>query len=260
MILATLGICLLLYRWGTRGNGDLGALTRALQHGQELESHVEAARRRDEAKRALAAEVLAGKLSLLEAADQFRRLDEADLGFPEQILPSAGEERPLGENVLDAVWEVLGHQERYAAAARWYAAVFAAHPHLLPGPPSWHRYHAACAAAQAAAGQGQDGADLDEKTRVGFRQHALDWLRDELEARRRLLARGGSADSLHLEHWLEDPAFAGVRRPDALDRLPEAERQAWHKLWADVADTRARAEGATVPAQKAGSRIPLPER
>ena len=46
---ATLGICLALYRWGARGIGDLWTLTRAVQHGEKLEAHVEASRRRDEA-------------------------------------------------------------------------------------------------------------------------------------------------------------------------------------------------------------------
>jgi hypothetical protein len=63
-----------------------------------------------------------------------------------------------------------------------------------------------------------------------------------------------------LKHCLEDRAFAGVRGPDALSRLPEAERQAWQKLWADVTDTRARAEGTSLPDQKTDSKIPLQER
>jgi hypothetical protein len=63
-----------------------------------------------------------------------------------------------------------------------------------------------------------------------------------------------------MEHWLATPDFASVRGPDALGRLPEAERQAWQKLWADVADTLARAEGTTRPEQRAGSRRSVPER
>jgi hypothetical protein len=51
-----------------------------------------------------------------------------------------------------------------------------------------------------------------------------------------------------------------VREPDARGRLPAAERQAWQRLWADVADTLARAEGTTPPEQKAGSQVPLAER
>jgi hypothetical protein len=82
---------------------------------------------------------------------------------------------------------VLARQQRFAAAARWYTEEFNADPCLLAGPADCHLYDAARAAALAGCGQGRDAADLDEKTRVGFRQHALDWLRDELEARRRLL-------------------------------------------------------------------------
>jgi hypothetical protein len=42
---------------------------------------------------------------------------------------------------------------------------------------------------------------------------------------------------------MADPDFAGVRGDKALAKLPEAERQAWQKAWADVAHTLALAEG-----------------
>jgi hypothetical protein len=66
-----------------------------------------------------------------------------------------------------------------------------------------------------------------------------------LEARRQLLEQepgkthGTVAD--HLQRWLGDIPFAGVRGPEALARLPEAERQAWQELWTDIADALARA-------------------
>jgi serine/threonine-protein kinase len=123
-----------------------------------------------------------------------------------------------------------------------------------------HRYHAARAAALAGCGQGRDAADLDEKGRAAFRRQALDWLRAELEVRRRLVETDPAGFHVGMEHWLEDPDFAGVRGPEALARLPEAERQAWQKLWVDVADTLARAQGKAPPEPKAGSKIPLPER
>jgi hypothetical protein len=41
---------------------------------------------------------------------------------------------------------------------------------------------------------------------------------------------------------LQAPDFAGVRSA-ALAKLPEAELQAWRQLWADVAETLARARG-----------------
>jgi hypothetical protein len=51
-----------------------------------------------------------------------------------------------------------------------------------------------------------------------------------------------------MRRWLADPDFAGVRGPEALARLPEAERPAWQQLWADVAATLAAARGKPTPA------------
>jgi hypothetical protein len=62
-----------------------------------------------------------------------------------------------------------------------------------------------------------------------------------------------------MRHWLTDRDFAGVRGAESLARLPEAERQAWHQLWADVADTRARALRTTVREQEAGGKVQRPE-
>jgi len=44
--------------------------------------------------------------------------------------------------------------------------------------------------------------------------------------------------------------FAGVREPEALARLPEAERQSWQELWRRVADTLARAQARMTPTKK----------
>ena len=45
-----------------------------------------------------------------------------------------------------------------------------------------------------------------------------------------------------MRHWREDIDFAGVRGPEALAKLPEAERKPWQELWDDVANTLARAQ------------------
>jgi hypothetical protein len=261
---AALGNCLALCRWGAGGDRDLAGLARAVRSGDELEATIEVGRHRDEAKRALAAEVIAGTMSLREAADHFRRLDEANSGFFAHVLPPPRDERFYCDRVLDTVWGVLGHPQRYAAAARWYAEAFTAHPHLLAGPPAGQRYYAARAAALAGCGQGRDAADLDEESRAHFRRQALDWLRDELEAQRRLLGtepeKIGWILANGLQRWLWDSDFAGVRGPDALARLPAAERQAWQRLWADVANTLGRAQRTTVREQEAGSQVQRPER
>jgi hypothetical protein len=260
---AASGIGLALYRWSARGNGDLLALAWAVQHNEELESRVEGVRRRYQAKRALAAEVVAGRMSLREAAGHFRRLEEADPDYPPDSPRPPGDEQALCVQVLYFLGEILGEQGRYAAAARWYAEAFAAHPQLLAGPPTGHRYQAACASARAGCGQGRDAADLDATSRAGLRRQAFDWLRAALEARRRLLKQGPqiarSTVALDMEIWLKDPGFAGVRGTEALARLPEAERQAWQKLWGEVTDTLAWAWGRIPPEPRAGSKVPLPE-
>jgi hypothetical protein len=88
----------------------------------------------------------------------------------------------------------------------------------------------------------------DEATRAKLRSQALAWLKAELAVWGRLLGGGdpqGRADvAKTLRHWKVDTDLAGVRDPDALARLTEAERAAWWALWADVeaflklADTR----------------------
>jgi hypothetical protein len=80
------------------------------------------------------------------------------------------------------------------------------------------RYDAACAAALAGCGNGKDTAKLSGDERAAFRKQALDWLRADL-----------------------------VRGPEALAKLPEAERQSWQKLWSDVADLLKQAEGKPAP-------------
>jgi hypothetical protein len=248
--LAAIGTALALGRWGAQGNGDPVPLAWEVQRGEELGAHLEVARRRDEAKRALAAEVIAGQMTVREAAGLFRRLNDAASDYPASLPRPPGRERALRHEVLDWVWVVLSHQQRYAAAARWYAEAFAAYPDLLLGPPTGHRYYAARAAVLAGCGKGRDAADLDPESRAGFRHRALGWLRAELEAQRRLLEREPAQNSFiagGLQHWLRHPYFAGVRELDMLAQLPEAERQAWQKLWADVAATRARALGMIPP-------------
>ncbi len=70
--------------------------------------------------------------------------------------------------------------------------------------------------------------------RVGGRDLRAQGLRADLDAWRGLLDKARPAASQQLRHWLRDPDFAGVRGPDALAKLLEAERQDWQKLWADV--------------------------
>jgi tetratricopeptide (TPR) repeat protein len=130
-------------------------------------------------------------------------------------------------------------------AARFFEEAFDAQPTLATNLGTFHRYNAACAAALAGCGQGQDADTPDDRDRGRLRRQALDWLRADLDEWRRLLDKEPdkvrSVLVQQMRIWLGDPDFAGVRGPEALARLPEAEREPWRRLWDDVATTLDRA-------------------
>jgi serine/threonine protein kinase len=101
-----------------------------------------------------------------------------------------------------------------------------------------HRYRAAATAARAGCGQGEDS-KLDEKDRALLRRQALDLLQVDLDFWARRAESGPEADRTASQRWLrrwqQDPDLEGVRSPDSLDKLPEAERTAWRKFWSQVA-------------------------
>jgi serine/threonine-protein kinase len=127
---------------------------------------------------------------------------------------------------------------RYAAAARLYADAFAAAPRLADDLTAGYRYDAACCAALAAAGRGEDGADRTEAERDRLRRQALAWLRDDLGAWSKRLdgddAGAREEARRELTHRQEDADLAGFRDADAVDKLPEDDREACRRLWAGV--------------------------
>jgi serine/threonine-protein kinase len=150
-----------------------------------------------------------------------------------------GKERPADSRERLGLAYVCGLKKRYVAAVKVYADGFAADARLAEGLAPDHRYNAACYAALAAAGQGQDASKLDEKERARLRQQALAWLRADLAARAKRLEGGTpqerAATQKHLRHSQQDSDLATVRDAAALAKLPEAERVEWNKLWAEVA-------------------------
>jgi tetratricopeptide (TPR) repeat protein len=201
------------------------------------------------------------------------RAAQAHLGEAEQMarlvdrLPDVlgGKDRPR-----DAA-EHLGfarlcqrYRKQYAAAARLYEEAFAAQPDLVASPDNGLRYNAACAAALAGCGAGGDPAPLTDAERAGLRKQALDWLRADLGASHGLLDKGRDQDrsavAQRMQHSLADSDFLGVRGPEALGKLPEAEREGWRQLWADVAATLARAQEKGRPETKAVAPAAGPKR
>jgi serine/threonine-protein kinase len=166
---------------------------------------------------------------------QCERLVDLDRRLPALL---AGDAEPVNatEQIEFAVLCALPCRRLHATAARLYADAFAAR--MLPdgellgiNPEQQHRYKAARSAALAAAGQAEDARELPDKVIAMLRRQALRWLTDELAYSRRM---GRPVVARRLTPWLKDAGLASVREPEALDRLPPDERQAWRRLWKDV--------------------------
>jgi tetratricopeptide (TPR) repeat protein len=187
--------------------------------------------------------------SALLRAEQLARLDKRLTA----VLAGQDQPKDAAERIAFA-----RHCQRFrklnAAAVHFFAEGFAKLPALAEDLQVAHRYNAACAAALAGCGKGADAKDLDAKERTQLRQQALDWLRADLKAWRDVMVKGAnqacSDTAKQMSQWLADVDFAGVRGPEALARLPKAERLAWQQLWADVANTLARSEETTARAKK----------
>jgi hypothetical protein len=136
-----------------------------------------------------------------------------------------------------------------SAAARLYAAAFTSVPKLADDLNAAHRYHAACCAARAGAGKGQDAAKLADKEKTKLRQQALAWLRDNLKEYAKQLedadARTRQALQQTLQHRQKDTDLDSVRGVKALVQLPEAERAAWQQLWGEVESLLKKAQEGT---------------
>jgi hypothetical protein len=67
---------------------------------------------------------------------------------------------------------------------------------------------------------------------------ALAWLRAHLSVGSAQVAKATPQEwevaAKELRHWQADSDLAGMRDAAALARLPQAERAAWQRLWADV--------------------------
>jgi hypothetical protein len=73
----------------------------------------------------------------------------------------------------------------------------------------------------------------------------MGWLKAELLAWTKHLESGPPQArpdiAQTLDHWKQDSDLDGLRDAEALARLPEAEREDWQSLWADVDAILARA-------------------
>ncbi len=132
--------------------------------------------------------------------------------------------------------QFLKHQ--FNNAAVFYAEAFNLRPEVANDLRLGYRFDAACAAALAGAGQGEDVASFQELDRQRQRTQARHWLQDDLGLWTKLAASDKGVDRAlaraAMLRWKQERAFAGVRGKDALQKLNEGERVAWQKFWDDV--------------------------
>jgi eukaryotic-like serine/threonine-protein kinase len=176
---------------------------------------------------------------------QCQRLVELDRKLPAVL---GGDAEPAGPAERLEVAGLCGRYKRlHAAAARLADEAFTADHRLAADLNAQHRYNAACSAALAAAGQGEDARLLPDKVALMLRLRARRWLRADLDAYAQVLQRGSPAVKKvirqRLAHWQTDPDLAPVRERAALARLPADERELWRELWTEVGILRERAGG-----------------
>jgi hypothetical protein len=161
------------------------------------------------------------------------------------ILQGEASPRDAGECL--ALAEFCYKTGRHSTATRFAEEAFAEKPTLVDDLETGHRYNAACYAALAGSSQGRNEPMPDESTRIKFREKARVWLRNELAAWTKSLTGGDEKIRQSLvkefDHWNVDLDLAGIRDEAALAKLPEAEREAFRKLWADVEALRVKAGG-----------------
>jgi serine/threonine-protein kinase len=149
-----------------------------------------------------------------------------------------GEDRPAAADCLDLAG-LCYVKKHFATAARLYAEALAAKPELTEDLRAGHRFNAACAAALAGGGHGDDVAGLKEGEWEALRKQARDWLRLDLAAWARKVDSGTDADRIQaqktLAPWRDDPDLAGLRDADAVAKLSATERQECLALWQEVA-------------------------
>jgi Flp pilus assembly protein TadD len=193
-----------------------------------------------------------------ESLDAYRKGHELGSKWPDWRYPSAdwvrqtermaalearlpavirGEDKPKDGAEGIVLADMAYQTGRNGASARLYAGAFESDPTLAEDMNSVTRYNAACAAALAASGRGEDRL-TGEKDKARWRTQAVAWLKADL-AHWGQQAEGGKPEAKGivvqtLRHWKDDSDLAGLRDEAALKALPEEEQAACRALWAEV--------------------------
>jgi hypothetical protein len=110
-------------------------------------------------------------------------------------------------------------------------------PSIANTPELSRRNNAACAAALAACGRGDDATDFTDEQHATLRIQARGWLCADLglwKQADRAPPREREAARKTLSNWRVDRHLAGLRDPDPLWNLPQAERDEGRAIWSEV--------------------------
>ncbi len=129
-------------------------------------------------------------------------------------------------------------RQLHAASARLWDETFSKSPRYAEDPNTGYRFAAACSAALAATGQGQEVPLTDQPVRDRLRKKAIDWLEADLTLCAAMIETGSyperSAIPTRLSYWRVVPDLAGVRDPAALADIPADEHRRCTALWSRV--------------------------
>ena len=166
---------------------------------------------------------------------QAEREEALSARFPALIR---GEDSPKDNTERLTLARMAFDRKLFAASARHWSEALANDRELRNDRQADHPYRAAVAAALAGFGLGKDEPPPDDPAKAKLRRKALEDLKIELAARSKLIEAGSpetrKAVARDLSRWKEDRGLAGVRDPEALARLPEAERKEWQAHWAEA--------------------------
>lgn len=186
-------------------------------------------------------------LDLLPDGSRYRgaavqQLQDCDLMLAlEARLPAvlAGDDKPTDSAECLQFADLCRCKKQFATCAHFYAEAFAGTPRLAEDVSTNNRYNAACIAALAGAGKGDDAVNTNDDERARWREQARQWLRAELVERAKKIDGDESTRRVLLQaltQWRADPDLSGIRDAAELARLPADERDACRALWTDMDD------------------------
>ena len=203
--------------------------------------------------------VLRKARELAKANSKYAQKIERDLTETEQQasletrLPTvlAGKLKPIDVTEMLGFARLCHKKGLFVASAQLWAEAFRSRPKLADDMDAKHRYNAACSAALAGCGQGQDNPLLDDTVKVRWCKQAIDWLKADLAAWSEILQSGPpqarQAVAVTLHRWKADPDLSGMRDQTALAKLPDGVQKTCRALWAEVDVMLAKAHAGTKP-------------